>query len=330
VGLADGDAERVAPASDAVLGARFGGVTSWLHRPDGKPEADGCVSASHCGTLTLAVSACSPVGCDIEAVEERPEPVWCDLLGSERFALARLVAKERGEDLTRSATRIWTAVEALKKTGAAAITQAPITLERSEDGWTIFAAGAFNIASRVDAFLRSGGGPFAIAVAAQRAARSMGKTRAPALVPGEHHGRRSKYSYRHIVGLGETSLIGTVYFVNHLEWQGRCREMFLREKAPGVLEDLARGLVLVTTRCSCEYLAELNAFDEVRIDMRLEALTTDRIKLAFEYWRCEDSKEELAAIGRQEIACMTRNDTGLVPSVVPEQLETALRSYTAC
>ena len=330
VGLADGDPDRVAPASDAVLGARFGGVTSWLHRPDGKPEADGCVSASHCGTLTLAVSACSPVGCDIEAVEERPEPVWCDLLGSERFALARLVAKERGEDLTRSATRIWTAVEALKKTGAAAITQAPITLERSEDGWTIFAAGAFNIASRVDAFLRSGGGPFAIAVAAQRAARSMGKTRAPALVPGEHHGRRSKYSYRHIVGLGETSLIGTVYFVNHLEWQGRCREMFLREKAPGVLEDLARGLVLVTTRCSCEYLAELNAFDEVRIDMRLEALTTDRIKLAFEYWRCEDSKEELAAIGRQEIACMTRNDTGLVPSVVPEQLETALRSYTAC
>jgi enediyne biosynthesis thioesterase len=105
--------------------------------------------------------------------------------------------------------------------------------------------------------------------------------------------------------------------------------MFLREKAPGVLEDLARGLVLVTTRCSCEYLAELNAFDEVRIDMRLEALTTDRIKLAFEYWRCKDSKEELAAIGGQEIACMKRNDTGLVPSVLPEQLETALRSYTA-
>jgi len=60
------------------------------------------------------------------------------------------------------------------------------------------------------------------------------------------------YEYMHVVGFEETNLVGNVYFVNHVRWQGRCREMFLRQHAPSVLDDLARGLSLVTTRVSCE------------------------------------------------------------------------------
>src|SRR6185503_8944656 len=71
------------------------------------------------------------------------------------------------------------------------------------------------------------------------------------------------FEYNHVVGFEETNLVGNVYYVNHLRWQGRCREMFLREKAPSVLADLNNGLCLVTTRCSCEYLAEVSAFDEI-------------------------------------------------------------------
>jgi enediyne biosynthesis thioesterase len=62
-----------------------------------------------------------------------------------------------------------------------------------------------------------------------------------------------KYEYRHVVGFEETNLIGNVYFVNHLRWQGRCREMFLRDHAPAVLAQIDRGLALVTTRVVCEY-----------------------------------------------------------------------------
>ena len=54
------------------------------------------------------------------------------------------------------------------------------------------------------------------------------------------------YEYRHIVGFEETNLVGNVYFVNHLRWQGRCRELFLRDHAPGVLAELDRGLSFVT------------------------------------------------------------------------------------
>src|SRR5208282_2982394 len=37
------------------------------------------------------------------------------------------------------------------------------------------------------------------------------------------------YEYRHVVGFEETDLMGNVYFVNYVRWQGRCREMFLFE-----------------------------------------------------------------------------------------------------
>jgi len=47
------------------------------------------------------------------------------------------------------------------------------------------------------------------------------------------------YEYRHVVVFEETNLVGNVYYVNHLRWQGRCREMFLREHAPLVLAELA-------------------------------------------------------------------------------------------
>jgi enediyne biosynthesis thioesterase len=135
------------------------------------------------------------------------------------------------------------------------------------------------------------------------------------------------YEYRHVVGLEETNLVGNVYYVNHLRWQGRCREMFLRQHAPDVLVELEHGLALVTTRCSCDYLAELSAFDEVVIKMRLGDLLQSRVSMVFEYWRREGDKEELVAQGEQQIACMRREGAGLIPAPVPQSLREALQSY---
>jgi enediyne core biosynthesis thioesterase len=132
------------------------------------------------------------------------------------------------------------------------------------------------------------------------------------------------YEYKHVVGFEETNLVGNVYFVNHVRWQGRCREMFLREHAPSILDDLSRGLSLVTTRVACDYLAELVAFDEVTIRMRLASLAQNRLVLAFEYWR----QGALVARGEQHVACMRREGETLVPTPVPEDLRDALRLYS--
>src|SRR6266849_5713005 len=109
------------------------------------------------------------------------------------------------------------------------------------------------------------------------------------------------YEYRHIVGFEETNLVGNVYYANHVRWQGRCRELFLRDHAPDVLAALTRGLALVTVKCSCEYLAELSAFDQVVVRMRLGALAQNRLTLLFEYWQDRDGQEDLVARGEQQV-----------------------------
>jgi enediyne biosynthesis thioesterase len=133
-----------------------------------------------------------------------------------------------------------------------------------------------------------------------------------------------RYEYRHIVSFEETNLVGNVYYTHHLSWQGRCRELFLRDHAPEVIEELSGGLSLATVRCSCEYLAELMAFDEVIIRMGLAELLQNRITLAFEYWR----GEELVARGEQQVACMKREAGRLVPAAVPPSLREALAAYS--
>jgi enediyne biosynthesis thioesterase len=139
------------------------------------------------------------------------------------------------------------------------------------------------------------------------------------------------YEYRHIVGLEETNLVGNVYFVNHIRWQGRCREMFLKDHAPGVMQRLLEDLCLVTVSCACNYLSELTALDEISIRLYLENLMQNRIALRFEYWRINRGLDELVAEGRQEIACMRRIGGGpaatLEAESVPAELRRALAPY---
>lgn len=135
------------------------------------------------------------------------------------------------------------------------------------------------------------------------------------------------YEYRHIVGFQETNLVGNVYYTHHLSWQGRCRELFLREHAPDVIDQLRRGLSLATVSCSCEYFSELLAFDEISVRLRLADLVQNRMRLAFEYWRLGPAGEELVARGEQQVACMQRDGDRLVPAPVPQSLREALAAY---
>ncbi len=135
------------------------------------------------------------------------------------------------------------------------------------------------------------------------------------------------YEFRHVVGFEETNVVGNVYYTNHIRWQGRCRELFLREHVPEILEELDRGLALVTLRVSCEYYSELSAFDELAIRMQLADLSPHRMGLRFEYWRLSESGEEITARGEQDLGCMRRRGTKLEPEAWPEKLREALQPY---
>lgn len=142
------------------------------------------------------------------------------------------------------------------------------------------------------------------------------------------------YIYRHVVAFEETNLVGNVYYVEPIRWQGRCRELFLRDHAPQVLTALRDGsLTLVTLHCACDYLAELSAFDEVEVRMSLVEVAQNRIDLSFETWRiaapATGGAESLVARGRQSLACMSRRAGDLVAVPIPPTLLAALEPYRA-
>ena len=135
------------------------------------------------------------------------------------------------------------------------------------------------------------------------------------------------YEYRHIVSFEETNLVGNVYYVNYVRWQGRCREMFIREYAPDVAQELQKNLAIVTTHVSCDYLAELRAFDELIIRMRLKKMVQNRITMHFEYWRQDGNGEQLVARGEQQVACMRRMGEEMAATPIPNTLRQALQAY---
>lgn len=140
---------------------------------------------------------------------------------------------------------------------------------------------------------------------------------------------RDYFEYRHTVGFEETNLVGNVYYVNYVRWQGRCREMFLKDEAPEVLADLRDDLKLFTLKVDCEFYAEITAFDELSIRLRLQDLAQTQIEFSFDYVKLEpEGGESLVARGRQRIACMRGPNTRTVPSLVPPALLRALQPYT--
>ncbi|MFE0640943.1 SDR family NAD(P)-dependent oxidoreductase [Streptomyces sp. NPDC058877] len=119
-GVAEGVASRRERTAKAI-GWALGEETPVTYRPDGKPEVEGGphVSASHGAGVTFVVTGAVPVACDVEVAEARTDEEWTGLLGPECTALARLLAVEHEEPLSLAATRVWGAVECLRKNGRA-------------------------------------------------------------------------------------------------------------------------------------------------------------------------------------------------------------------
>jgi enediyne polyketide synthase len=125
------------------------------HRGDGKPQiADEgtAISASHGAGVTLAVAGSERVGCDVERIEERATEDWQALLTAEQFALAELIQRERGEAPASAATRVWSAVECVRKAGRTLT--GPITLAAGGPAaWVLLQSGAAKIATFVTSVL---------------------------------------------------------------------------------------------------------------------------------------------------------------------------------
>jgi enediyne biosynthesis thioesterase len=136
------------------------------------------------------------------------------------------------------------------------------------------------------------------------------------------------FRWRPFIGFEDTNLVGNVYFAHFISWQGRCREAFLAEHAPDVLDELAGDLRLLTLNVSCEFFEELHAFDAVEIEMRLVEVQAHRVTLRFDYHLSREGGSRLAARGGQKIACMRKLAGGhLISAPLPAALAAALSAY---
>jgi enediyne polyketide synthase len=166
---ADGgrDARRARTAH--ALGQALGRPVTLRHRPDGRPEVDGgpYVSASHGAGVTLAVAGERPVACDVQRVGAHGPDDWEGLLGAGGLALARLIAAEHGEDPALAATRVWGAVECLRKNGRAHVELTVDGGPGAPDRWVVLRCGAARIAT-VPAVLRGAPEPAVFAVLTEK------------------------------------------------------------------------------------------------------------------------------------------------------------------
>ena len=143
---------------------------------------------------------------------------------------------------------------------------------------------------------------------------------------------RRTFDLHHVVTFEETNVVGNVYFSNYFVWQGKCREMFLREHAPQALIELRSGdLRLVTAHASCDYSDEFVAFDEICVRMSLNRFIPFGVSLNFEYGRLAPAGNERAfdvvARGRQDIKFLHREGSDWVLSEIPGYLIEVFRQY---
>jgi len=88
------------------------------------------------------------------------------------------------------------------------------------------------------------------------------------------------YEYRFKTSFEETNLVGNIYFANFVVWQGKCREMFLYEYCPDIVDRINEGLALITLDLSVQFRSQLFAFDTVVMHMSLNAQSSSRLIMA--------------------------------------------------
>jgi enediyne polyketide synthase len=146
----DGPLEGVASRrlqTARALAEALGQPVGVSYRPDGKPLVEGVqVTSSHGAGVTFALASQRRVACDVEPAAHRSEQEWADLLGPDELALARLLASRHGESLSLAATRVWGAVETLRKSGHASVTLTDAS-GSAAGKWLALSSGSARIAS---------------------------------------------------------------------------------------------------------------------------------------------------------------------------------------
>ncbi len=89
-----------------------------VKRMDGKPLVEnGTLSKAYARNNTMLAEAATEISCDMEIVIQKPYSAWQSIFTSDRLQLIKKIQDETGEGFSSTATRVWCAMECIRKAG---------------------------------------------------------------------------------------------------------------------------------------------------------------------------------------------------------------------
>ncbi len=111
----------------------------------------------------------------------------------------------------------------------------------------------------------------------------------------------SCYEFHHVVTIGDTNLLGGVYYTRVLEWMGQARERWLIACVAGIDQLLRDGLILITREVSCRFDKELHLGDPVVVRLGIPELGHCELRCIMTVTHAISGERH--AIGSQRIVC---------------------------
>jgi enediyne biosynthesis thioesterase len=117
------------------------------------------------------------------------------------------------------------------------------------------------------------------------------------------------------VYLGDTNLVGNVYFANYFYWQGMAREEFFRQLISDPMFFIKKEIKLVTLEANIRFKKEALLFDEIEIRIKPENVKFATFDIVFTF--VNKNTGEILAEGKQKIGFVDK-DNKVVP--IPKEL----------
>lgn len=115
----------------------------------------------------------------------------------------------------------------------------------------------------------------------------------------------SVFEYHTQVTIGDTNLLGNMYFANHFKIQGITRELWMSQFVENALEYLSNGLILITKSAHCDYIKDYYLNDSIICKMTVRSIKKASFILNFEF--IHGDTLDIHAKGYQEIVFADKN-----------------------
>jgi enediyne polyketide synthase len=304
------------------------GTVAWTE--EGRPFLRGderiALSCSHDAKLLICSTGRAPQGCDVEPLIHRDAEEWDLMLGREKQPL--LDRLKEGEPYDRTATRVWCAVEALRK--ATDMGQRALTYSKSIGDGVIF-SGAEGIVILTFPVRLLRGPERIIAIATQGRLLSPQTDRnAPKhlLTPREPSGEfidggpegQKVFVFRFNLGLKDSSTIsGGINFANYAHWLGNVREAALKPIGKYISDEFHSGHFMVTNHTDTHIVRHVRNHESIEARTWIDQVfgyKDSSLKLNFE-WRkiAADGTIVPAAFSEHQVSWIKVVGHGLVEPV---------------